>query len=158
MAGTFSSRASRVAHIFGGALGARFDRRYSCFVQFKPRTLRSVLYSSHIFKFISCNLILELKSILLYYKCGLNFLKVTKFFYDFKSKGKYNLRRALLALRNKFVSWYSRFKLDFLLFIHICIKNKNLSAPKARVSVFAFRNMWISRFAPGVLCPLHTNY
>ena len=52
-AGTFSSRALRAARKFERAQGARFDRRAS----------RSVLCSSHTFKFISYNLILKLKLI-----------------------------------------------------------------------------------------------
>ena len=55
-AGTFSLRALRAARFarkFERAWGARFDRRAS----------RSVLCSSHTFKFISYNLILKLKPI-----------------------------------------------------------------------------------------------
>ena len=39
---------------------------------------------------------------------------VTKFFYDFKLKRKFNLFEALSASRNTFSSWYSCFALDFL--------------------------------------------
>ena len=42
----------------------RFDRYASRSVLFRPCASRSVLHSSHTYKFISCNLILKLKSIL----------------------------------------------------------------------------------------------
>ena len=66
-AGTFSSRASRAARFarkFERAWGARFDRRAARSVLSEPRASRSVLCSSHKFKFISYNFILKLKPIL----------------------------------------------------------------------------------------------
>ena len=45
-------------------LRAQFDRRDLHFMLFGPRSSRSVLYSSHTFNFIPCNLILKLKAIL----------------------------------------------------------------------------------------------
>ena len=61
---TFSLRAARFARKFERAQGARFDRRASHSVLSEPRASRSVLCSSHTFKFISYNLILKLKPIL----------------------------------------------------------------------------------------------
>ena len=42
-------------------------------------------------KFISCNFILKLKSILWYCRYELHFIKVAKFVFDFKCKSKFNL-------------------------------------------------------------------
>ena len=42
------------------------------------------------------------------------FLKVTKFLFEFKWNRKFNLLKALSALRNTFSSWLSRFALDFV--------------------------------------------
>ena len=80
-------------------------------VLFGPRASRSVLYSLQTFQFSSCNLIMKLESILLYYEYELHFLKVTKVVYDFKRKRKFNLLKALLAPRNL----YLRQKLIILL-------------------------------------------
>ena len=89
-------------------LSAWFDRCAS----------RWVLYSSHKFKFIFCKLILKIKSFLLYCKCKLYFLKVTKSVFGFKWKIKFILLKALLSLKKSFSSWHSRFAIDFLFYIH----------------------------------------
>ena len=44
----------------------------------------------------------------------IHFLKVTQFLFEFKRNRKFNLLKALSALRNTFSSWRSRFALDFL--------------------------------------------
>ena len=62
-AGTFSLRAARFARKFDRAQAAQFNRRASRSVFSGPRASRSVLCSSHTFKFISYNLILKHKPI-----------------------------------------------------------------------------------------------
>ena len=109
LAGTFSSRASRLARKFERPQGARFDLRASRFALSGPRASRSFLCSSHTFKFIYYNLILKLKRIWI-----AHFLKVTVFLFEFKWNRRFILLKALSALRNTFSSWRSRVALDIL--------------------------------------------
>ena len=106
------ARSSRVWARLGRAIwSSRFTLRSSW-------TSRSVLCSSHTFKFISYNLILKLKLInfiiILQMMWITHFLKVTQFLFELKWNRKFNLLKALSALRNTFSSWRSRFALDFL--------------------------------------------
>ena len=104
--------------IFYGFVSKSVFGNFPKSVLFVPRASRSVLYCSHTFQCSSCNMLLKLKSISLYCKCEWNFLKVTKFIYDFKWKRKFNLLMAPSALKNTFSSWCMRFAIDFLLYIH----------------------------------------
>ena len=94
---------TRSQHKKSSRFAREFERLGSA-IRLSRIALSLILCSSHSFKFSSCNLILKLKSILLYCKCKLNVLKVTQFVYDFKWKRKFKLLNILSAARKTFSS------------------------------------------------------
>ena len=137
------------------------SHRSKVWVRFDHRTSRSEIFDrcalySGLFGHISlffCNLILTLKSVFWYCRYQLHFHKVTKFVIEFKWKRKFNLLKALLALRNTFSSWHSRsfFCIHFCKILIINMNKKmylipNISKRKKIRRLFISKRFFILTF------------